>query len=58
MLIKMTLPPFSDAELIGEDIGRLFLNFKKIIDKFKYVKVSIIVFVYMLIFYLMTRRSM
>lgn len=53
----MTLPPFSDAELIGEDIGRLFLNFKKIKDKFKYVKVSIIVFVYMLIFYLMTRRS-
>ena len=51
----MTLPPFNEAEVIGEDIANIFLNFRKINDKFKYVKVSIVIFIYAFIFYLMMR---
>ena len=53
----MTLPPFSEAELIGEDIANTFLRFKKIKGKFKYVKVSMVLFIYLFIFYLMMRRN-
>ncbi len=53
----MTLPPFNEAEVIGEDIANMFLNFRKINSKFKYVKVSIVILVYALIFYLMMRGN-
>ena len=54
----MTVLSITEAENIGKDIGRLLLNFKKIRGNFKYIKVSIIFLVYILIFYLVLKRSM
>ena len=54
----MTLPPMSDAELIGEDIAHFIVRFRESKDNFKYIKASIVLFIYGLIFYLMMRQSM
>jgi hypothetical protein len=53
----MTLPPLSDAEEIGEDIANIIIKFKEKKGYFKYVQLSISVFIIYLFFYLMTRQS-